>query len=101
MIEARSISKRFVKTLDLAARIAGRLGARVREETVHALDDVSITVDRGKVVGLVGESGCGKSTFGRIVAGIMEPTGERSSTGAGISRRCRERRPARRRSRYR
>ena len=74
MIEARSISKRFVKTLDLAARIAGRLGASVREETVHALDGVSITVERGEVVGLVGESGCGKSTFGRIVAGIMEPT---------------------------
>ncbi len=74
MIEARSISKRFVKSLDLAARIAGRLGASVREETVHALDGVSITVERGEVVGLVGESGCGKSTFGRIVAGIMEPT---------------------------
>ncbi len=74
MIEARSITKRFVKTLDLAARIAGRLGASVREETVHALDGVSITVGRGEVVGLVGESGCGKSTFGRIVAGIMEPT---------------------------
>ena len=74
MIEARLISKRFVKTLDLAARIAGRLGASVREETVHALDGVSITVERGEVVGLVGESGCGKSTFGRIVAGIMEPT---------------------------
>ena len=44
MIEARSISKRFVKTLDLAARIAGRLGASVREETEHALDGVSITV---------------------------------------------------------
>ena len=74
MIEALSVSKRFVKTLDLAARIAGRLGASVREETVHALDRVSITVERGEVVGLVGESGCGKSTFGRIVAGIMEPT---------------------------
>ncbi len=74
MIEARGISKRFVKKPDLAARIAGRLGADVREETVHALDGVNIDIARGEVVGLVGESGCGKSTFGRIVSGIMEPT---------------------------
>ena len=74
MIEARGIFKRFVKTPDLAARLAGRLGAEVREETVHALDGVTIAVERGEVVGLVGESGCGKSTFGRIVAGIMQPT---------------------------
>ncbi len=74
MIEARGISKRFVKMPDLAARIAGRLGADVHEETVHALDGVNIDIARGEVVGLVGESGCGKSTFGRIVAGIMEPT---------------------------
>ena len=74
MIEARGVSKRFVKTPDLAARIAGRLGAEVHEETVHALEGVNIDIARGEVVGLVGESGCGKSTFGRIVAGIMEPT---------------------------
>jgi len=74
LIEARGISKRFVKAPDLAARLAGRLGAEVHEETVHALDGVTISVERGEVVGLVGESGCGKSTFGRIVAGIMEPT---------------------------
>ena len=74
MIEARAVSKRFVKTPDLAARLAGRLGADIREEVVHALDGVTIFVERGEVVGLVGESGCGKSTFGRIVAGIMEPT---------------------------
>ncbi len=74
MIEARGISKRFVKMPDLAARIAGRFGADVHEETVHALDGVNIDIARSEVVGLVGESGCGKSTFGRIVAGIMEPT---------------------------
>ena len=74
MIETRHVVKRFVKTLDLAGRIAARLGADVREEVVHAVDDVSIRVRRGEVVGLVGESGCGKSTLGRMVAGILEPT---------------------------
>jgi peptide/nickel transport system ATP-binding protein len=37
------------------------------------VDDVSFTVDEGEVVGLVGETGCGKSTVGRMVASILEP----------------------------
>ena len=73
-IETHAVSKRFVKSLDLAAKIARRLGADVAEEVVHAVDRVSIHVDRGEVVGLVGESGCGKSTLGRMVAGILEPS---------------------------
>jgi len=74
MIETLGLSKRFVKRLDLAAKIAGRLGADVREEVVHAVDRVDITVGEGEVVGLVGESGCGKSTLGRMIAGILPPS---------------------------
>jgi peptide/nickel transport system ATP-binding protein len=75
LIELERVSKRFVKPLDLAGKIAARLGAGVREEVVHAVDDVSFAVHEGEVVGLVGESGCGKSTLGRMVAGILEPSG--------------------------
>ena len=74
MIETLGLSKRFVKRLDLAAKIAGRLGADVREEVVHAVDRVDIAVGEGEVVGLVGESGCGKSTLGRMIAGILPPS---------------------------
>ena len=41
---------------------------------VHAIDDVSFTVHRGETLGLVGESGCGKSTTGRCVLRLIEPT---------------------------
>jgi peptide/nickel transport system ATP-binding protein len=71
MIELRGVSKQFRKTLDLAGRIAQRLGANVRDEVVYAVDTVDLAVKQGEVVGLVGESGCGKSTLGRMVAGIL------------------------------
>ncbi len=74
LLELRGISKRFVKELDLAARIARKMGVAIREEVVLAVEDVNLQVAKGEVVGLVGESGCGKSTLGRIVAGILEPS---------------------------
>ncbi len=74
VIEAQNLSKRFIKTVDLAGRIAARLGAGEGEEVVHAVDNVSLTVSKGEVVGLVGESGCGKSTLGRMIADLMTPT---------------------------
>lgn len=74
ILQLDGISKRFVKHLDLAGRIGQKLGANVREETVHAVDNVSLTIADGEVVGLVGESGCGKSTLGRVVAGVHEPS---------------------------
>ncbi|MGQ0614799.1 MAG: ABC transporter ATP-binding protein [Planctomycetaceae bacterium] len=42
---------------------------------VKAVDDVSFTVARGETLGLVGESGCGKTTLGRAVLRLIEPTG--------------------------
>jgi oligopeptide/dipeptide ABC transporter ATP-binding protein len=41
---------------------------------VKALDDVSLSIDRGETLGLVGESGCGKTTFGRAILRLEEPT---------------------------
>ena len=42
---------------------------------LHAVDDVTFTIDRGKTLGVVGESGCGKSTTGRAMLRLLEPTG--------------------------
>jgi oligopeptide transport system ATP-binding protein len=50
----------------------GLLGREVA--TVHAVDDVSFELARGETLGLVGESGCGKSTVGRCLLRLIEPT---------------------------
>ena len=78
LLELRGVSKRFVRRLDVAGKIARKLGATVSESTIHALDHVDLAVKERVVVGRVGESGCGKSTLGRIVSRILEPSdGER------------------------
>ena len=45
-----------------------------RKEILHAVDGVNFTVNRGETVGIVGESGCGKTTLGRTVLGLYRPT---------------------------
>ena len=41
---------------------------------LHAVDDVSFQIEKGKTLGIVGESGCGKSTIGRTILRLLEPT---------------------------
>ncbi|MGD9238670.1 MAG: dipeptide ABC transporter ATP-binding protein [Desulfobacterales bacterium] len=65
LLEAKNIVKHFP--------IKG--GVFLKEiAAVKAVDDVSLTIDEGETVGLVGESGCGKTTFGRAILRLEEPT---------------------------
>lgn len=41
---------------------------------LHAVDDVSLDIEKGKTLGVVGESGCGKSTLGRTILGLLKAT---------------------------
>ncbi|HEY8456110.1 MAG TPA: ABC transporter ATP-binding protein [Actinopolymorphaceae bacterium] len=57
---------------DLVKHFAVRVNGVKR--TVRAVDGVSLRLDRGRCLGLVGESGCGKTTTGRLIVGLDEPT---------------------------
>ncbi len=60
---------------------------RRAKDLVRAVDNVSFVVQTGETLGLVGESGCGKTTLGRAVVRLVEPTaGSVSFEGEDISR---------------
>ncbi len=65
VLEVRKLTKHFPVRAGVFLRKIG---------DVHAVDDVSLQVHRGETLGLVGESGCGKSTVGRVILNLLRPT---------------------------
>lgn len=61
------VCENMVKHFD----VSGPFG---KKNVVHAVDDVSIYINKGETLGLVGESGCGKTTFGRTLLRLYQPT---------------------------
>ncbi|MFQ5845934.1 MAG: ATP-binding cassette domain-containing protein, partial [Planctomycetota bacterium] len=90
LLDVRGLKKYFPIRKGVFSRVVAQ---------VRAVDDVSFHVDRGETLGLVGESGCGKTTLGRTVLRLIEPTaGEIHFDGRDVvALRARELRALRRR----
>ncbi|ACV46355.1 MULTISPECIES: ABC transporter ATP-binding protein [Halomicrobium] len=69
LVEIDGLKKHFSRAEDLFDKYLGRV-----PDAVRAVDGVSLDVYEGETLGLVGESGCGKSTTGRTILRLLEPT---------------------------
>lgn len=82
LLEVENLKKYFPIRGGILARMVGQ---------VKAVDGISFSMRSGEILGLVGESGCGKTTAGRVVLGLMPPTeGEVRFEGTDIFRLSRE-----------
>ncbi len=70
LFEIREVYKHF----HIRPSYLSRVLARAEEKTVRAVDGVNLSIWPGETVGLVGESGCGKTTLGRVLTRLYEPT---------------------------
>ena len=68
LIQIKNLKTYFYQNTGLLSKVLGE-----GRTTVHAVDDVSLTIRRGRTFGLVGESGCGKSTLGQSIFGLVKP----------------------------
>lgn len=79
ILEVRNLKKYF--------HVGGGILSRKSALTIRAVDDVSFAIKRGETFGLVGESGCGKTTLGQTIIRLYDPTdGQIIFDGADISR---------------
>jgi len=69
LLEVEGLSKHFALNNDVVSRLAGK------RRTLKAVDGISFSIRPGETLGLVGESGCGKSTTARLITRLIEPTG--------------------------
>ena len=69
LLQVEHLTKHFILGGDIVSRMAGR------RRTLKAVDDISFSIREGETLGLVGESGCGKSTTGRLITRLIEPSG--------------------------
>ncbi|HVL22617.1 MAG TPA: ATP-binding cassette domain-containing protein [Thermomicrobiales bacterium] len=85
IIEARNLEKRFTIRKHRAGALGALRGLVDRGGTeVAAVKDVSLTIDRGEIVGYIGPNGAGKSTTIKMLTGILVPSGG-SATVAGLT----------------
>ena len=79
LLEVKNLKKHFLLNNDAISRLTGSV------RTLKAVDDITFFIKTGETLGLVGESGCGKSTTARLITRLIEPTsGEISLKGEDL-----------------
>src|SRR5437763_15058213 len=63
-----------IEVKNLRREFRARSGLFAPQKRVMAVDDVTLSVPAGGVLGIVGECGCGKSTLARLILGLLKPT---------------------------
>jgi len=80
LLEVKDLTKHFMLKADVYSKLAGE-----KAQTLKAVDGIDFHIRKGEVLGLVGESGCGKSTTARLITRLIEPTsGEVSLKGEDL-----------------
>ncbi len=68
------MSEKTIETIDLTKEFKLRSSGLTAPKTIKAVDNVSLTINKGEVLGLVGESGSGKTTIARLIMGLIKPS---------------------------
>ena len=71
-LELENLTKRFTRSTGIFSP----------PETITAVDQVTLSIEKGEILGLVGESGCGKSTLSRLIMQLLPPTDFQSNVFA-------------------